>query len=161
MFEKILVAVGGDDESLEPVRMAARLATRLGAQLTIVTVRRATTIGLGDVYYAESANDSVAQAEMILEAACRTAQQHGAQPVGAECLEGSPVERIVEFARHGAFGMIVMGTRRRGRLQAALLGSVSAGVAAHSLCPVLVVPDAVAEAEKEEARVRQLGYAPG
>lgn len=31
MFEKILVAIGGEDASFEPARVAGRLACRMGA----------------------------------------------------------------------------------------------------------------------------------
>lgn len=58
-----------------------------------------------------------------------------------ESLEGDPVERIVQLARDGGFGLVVMGTHRHGRIVAALLGSVSAGVTARAGRPVLVVPE--------------------
>jgi nucleotide-binding universal stress UspA family protein len=59
----------------------------------------------------------------------------------ADVLEGPTAETIINHAHSGGFGLIVMGTRRRGRLQSAILGSVSAGVAAHSSVPVMIVPE--------------------
>jgi nucleotide-binding universal stress UspA family protein len=54
MFEKILVAIGGPDPSLEPARVAGRLAASLRARLTIVAVYRSTSGLLGEPAYSES-----------------------------------------------------------------------------------------------------------
>jgi len=48
MFGKILVAVGGDDASLEPARVGGRLAGLLRAQLTLLSVKRSTAEALGE-----------------------------------------------------------------------------------------------------------------
>ncbi len=140
MYDRILLAVGGDDPSFEPARVAGRLASRLGARLTIVSVHRTTPQVLGEPYYTASVHDRLKETEAILDSARRAAEGAGAL-VEVEALEGPPVERIVDLARSGGYGLIVIGTRRLGRVQSALLGSVSAGVAAHSPIPVLVVPE--------------------
>jgi nucleotide-binding universal stress UspA family protein len=81
----------------------------------------------------------LAGTDTVLEQARQLAAEAGAQIVSVDTLEGQPAERITEFARHGGFGLIVLGTHGRNRLQSALLGSVSATVAAHSDVPVLIV----------------------
>ena len=58
-----------------------------------------------------------------------------------EWLGGAPAETIIAVAGDGAYDLIVMGTHGRGRLQAALLGSVSHAVAVRAGRPVLVVGD--------------------
>jgi nucleotide-binding universal stress UspA family protein len=58
-----------------------------------------------------------------------------------EWLAGDPAATIVETARAGGYDLVAMGTLGRGRLGTALLGSVSAAVAAQAGCPVLVVGD--------------------
>jgi len=141
MFDKILVAVGGDDESFEPVRAASRLACQLGAELSFLSVAPPTGGTLGEPLYSELLEERLGRTETVLDQARRVAEGEGATVASVDELEGSPAERIVNFARQGGFGLIVVGTRQRGRLQSALLGSVSASVAAHSEVPVMVVPE--------------------
>lgn len=55
--------------------------------------------------------------------------------------EGSPAETIADYAGRIEAGLIVVGSRRRSGLGAAVLGSVSQGVVHHATCPVVVVPE--------------------
>jgi len=139
MFDKILVAVGGEDASLEPARVAGRLAAVIGAQLSILSVAPETDETLGEPLYSQRLEQRMAESEAVLEEARRLATEAGAAVTSTDMLEGRAAERITEFARHGGFGLIVLGTHRRGRFQSALVGSVSATVAAHSDVPVLIV----------------------
>ena len=56
--------------------------------------------------------------------------------------EGDPAEQIVEYARSVEADLIVMGTRGRGAVQRALLGSVARTVLLSAPCSTLVVPSA-------------------
>jgi nucleotide-binding universal stress UspA family protein len=53
---------------------------------------------------------------------------------------GDPAERLAAVASEEGAEMLVVGSRGRGALAAALLGSVSRELVATSTCPVLVVP---------------------
>jgi nucleotide-binding universal stress UspA family protein len=141
MFNKILLAVGSDNPSWEHVHVAGRLAARPGVSLSIVSVRRPVSLNLGEPLYSETSIPRLEEADTVLSQAREAAIAEGADNPSVESLEGDPVARIAEFASHGEFDLIVIGTRQRGRLGAALLGSVSAGVAAHAGVPVLVVPE--------------------
>jgi nucleotide-binding universal stress UspA family protein len=56
-------------------------------------------------------------------------------------IDGVPWKRIISAARRGGYDLIVIGSRGRGRVRAALLGSVSSAVASQAGGPVLVVGD--------------------
>ncbi|HUG47433.1 MAG TPA: universal stress protein [Candidatus Limnocylindria bacterium] len=141
MFKKILVAVGGPEASMEPARVAARMANAEGAALTFVSVHRATSTAFGEPDYSDRLLPRLAEAEHSLEQAHQIALREGFEHAELESLEGDPAQRIVELAKAGDYDLIVMGTHRRGRLGAALLGSVSHAVAAGAGRPVLVVPE--------------------
>ena len=55
---------------------------------------------------------------------------------------GKAAERIVELARQENAVLVVLGSRGRGDLSSAVLGSVSHVVAATAPCPVVIVPPA-------------------
>ena len=142
MFKKILVAIGGDEAaSIEPARAGGRMAAECAATLTIISVKRSLPESLGEPYYSELQSDELDEAEHLLENARAAALAEGAPSVEIEWIEGHAAERIIEFAAYGAYDLLVMGNRRRGRLQSAILGSVSAAVAAHATVPVLIVPE--------------------
>jgi nucleotide-binding universal stress UspA family protein len=157
MFKKILVAVGGGGASLEPARVGGRLAAELGAELVIVTVQHDPPHVLGEPLHSDSPARPSDGADHILLNASRVAQEQRATVARVESIEGSAADCIVRMAEHGGFTLIVVGTRGRNRLESALLGSVSASVAAHSHVPVLVVPAAVSE----EVRQPAMAYAAG
>ena len=141
MFDRILVAIGGPEHSLEPARVAGSLAAKLGSRLTIVSVYRHTLAAMGDPYYGEMLIPRLQEANDTLEQAAAVARAEGAGEPELNALEGEPAERIASLARNERFQLVIMGTHRRGRIGAALLGSVSGAVAARADVPVLVVPD--------------------
>jgi nucleotide-binding universal stress UspA family protein len=141
MFDRILLAIGGDDPSFEPACVAGRLAAQLGARLSVVSVHRPASSVLGEPYYSGALIPRLTEATSALEQARSIVLAEGAPEPTIEALAGDPAERIADFARRGNFDLIVMGTHRRGRIGAALLGSVSAAVAARAGVPVLVVPE--------------------
>ena len=53
-------------------------------------------------------------------------------------LRGQPADAIVDVARSEAVDLVVLGSRGRGALEGALLGSVSEAVADRAPCPVLI-----------------------
>ena len=134
MFKKILVAVGGGDASLEPARVGGRLAAELGAELVIVNVRHDPPQVLGEPFYSDSLERRLEDTDHILLQRRRVAEEQRATVARVESLEGQLRRVIVSMAEHGGFTLIVVGTRGRNRLESALLGSVSASVAAHSQC---------------------------
>ena len=140
-FKSILVAVDGSDHAFDAVRVAARLATALSAHLTLLSVYHAPSDSLGEPNYSHALGQALGEAQRILEEAKAVAVNAGAQEPRVEWMAGTPAETIVETARAGDYDLVVVGTLGRGRLGAALMGSVSSAVTAHAGRPVLVVGD--------------------
>jgi nucleotide-binding universal stress UspA family protein len=140
-FKNILVAVDGSDHAFDAVRAAARLASALSAQLTLMTVYHAPSDSLGEPNYSHALGQALGEAQRILEEAKVVAVNAGAREPRVEWLAGTPAETIVETVRAGDYDLVVVGTHGRGRLGAALMGSVSSAVTAHAGRPVLVVGD--------------------
>jgi nucleotide-binding universal stress UspA family protein len=96
---------------------------------------------LGEPNYSRALSEVLGEAQKVLEEGRRVALNAGGPEPQVEWLAGEPAATIVETAQAGGYDLVVMGTLGRGRLGAALLGSVSAAVAARAGRPVLVVGD--------------------
>jgi nucleotide-binding universal stress UspA family protein len=93
-----------------------------------------------------------AAAQRVLAEGCRrAAQQAPSVQLRAQLIAGNPAEALAQAADDAT--LIVVGARGAGGLHDRLLGSVSAGLARHAPCPVVVVRDGGSdEGESEGAR---------
>jgi len=139
LYDKILVAIDGSDQSNHALSEAIRVAKFTGAAMTLVHVNSVRTSG-----YIISAAEQLGQ---ILEENGKAALEEAKKMVAAECdgpvdallLEGDAADRIVETAHNGGYDLIVIGPRGLSKLSGLILGSVSQGVIKNSPCPVLLV----------------------
>jgi nucleotide-binding universal stress UspA family protein len=69
----------------------------------------------------------------------RAARELGIDPACGRVLEGVPGPALCDYAHETSAGAIVIGTRGRGGIKRALLGSVSDFVVRNAPCPVVVV----------------------
>jgi len=139
----VLVATDGSALSERAVEMAARLAAKVGANLTAVAVAAPYP------YSAVGESSAVAgadyQARVGAEASDRLARaKEIAAEAGADCRtslqEASEVFRgILSAAEQTGAGLIVMASQGRRGLSALMLGSETQKLLAHSTVPVLVV----------------------
>jgi nucleotide-binding universal stress UspA family protein len=140
MFQRVLVAVDGSDPSLKAVRMAAEIARRFGAGLSIVHVVPRLLLP-PDVYglsIATVEREHRAYAERVLEEA-RKALDAPNLAIATAVLFGSPAECIAEQAATPEVGMVVVGSRGHGAVARVFLGSVSDRLVHICPKPVLVV----------------------
>jgi nucleotide-binding universal stress UspA family protein len=140
-LSSVAVAVSEGPEAVRVAQDAANLAARLGASLRLITV----------VHHPNPANpvpaavaESYAHRVMAAHRRGEELIDHvvGAIPAAASAehvvLEGEP-ERELPIATRDV-DLLVMGSRGRGPLRRALLGSVSSAVLRHVDRPVLVIP---------------------
>lgn len=141
MFRNILVAVDGSPDSDEALSEAIDLAGSEHARLTIlsavVTPPAAAYLGMGGGVVAALVRDAAAETEAILHSA---AGQVPDQVSVSTVRSSEPVRpALLAQIEQGHHDLVVMGSRGRGAVRSALLGSVSHFVLHHSPVPVLIV----------------------
>jgi nucleotide-binding universal stress UspA family protein len=141
MFQKILVAVDGSADADQALRQAIDLAEREHARLTllsaVVAPPAAAYLGAGAGAAASLARDAETNAEAILHDAVELVPDQ----ISVNTVLSRRLARpaIIEQITAGNHDLVVMGSRGRGALRSALLGSVSHYVLHHSPVPVLIV----------------------
>ncbi len=140
IMKRILVAVDGSESSLKAARMAADVAVRFGAKLTLCHVVPKLLLP-PDVYgltIAEVEKEHRAYADRLLEAAVASLDEPGLE-ISTVVLYGSPAEAIAEEGAASEVGLVVVGSRGHGAVARMFLGSVSDRLVHISSKPVLVV----------------------
>jgi nucleotide-binding universal stress UspA family protein len=134
---KILLATDGSREAHLAATTAADLANSTNSELHVVLVEelRPTFLAQTEVEPAELQR----QAQHQLDEEVRSLQEAGGTVKEAHLRQGKADEEVVELAERMGIGLIVMGSRGRGRIRRALMGSVSESVVRHAHCPVTIV----------------------
>jgi nucleotide-binding universal stress UspA family protein len=141
MFHDVLVAIDGSPDADEALRQAIDLADSQHARLTIfsavVTPPAVTYVGVSGNVLADLTRDAEAEAE----ATVRTAVELVPGDVSVSTvLSHEPVRPgLLHQIEAGQHDLLVMGSRGRGAVRSALLGSVSHYALHHSPVPVLIV----------------------
>jgi len=139
-YRKILVAVDGSDSSKNAFRQACKIARDDKSWITVLTA-----IPLfEDQFDVLSMKEKVSrtlreEGDKILAGIKKVAEEEDAY-IRIILKEGSPFEVILNSAEENNYDLIVMGRRGISHLERALVGSVTAGVIAHSRRDVLVIP---------------------
>jgi nucleotide-binding universal stress UspA family protein len=147
---KVLLATDGSKEAQLAAKTAADLAQKTGSELHVVHVFGIAPVGppvypeaidlQGEALEEEAEERSSEQrAREVLEAEVGKLRSAGGTLVEAHLIEGRIAPEIVALAEEIGAGLIVMGSRGRGGIRRALMGSVSDSVVRHAHCPVLVV----------------------
>ena len=142
----------GSEEAEIGARTAADLAEKTGSELHVVHVFG--IVPLRPLVYPEATDlqgvereaeveerqrISEQRAREVLEAEVEKLRSAGGMVTEAHLLEGRVAPEVVALAAEIGAGLIVMGSRGRGGIRRALMGSVSDSVVRHAHCPVLVV----------------------
>jgi nucleotide-binding universal stress UspA family protein len=139
-MKKILVATDGSAASLEAVQFGLELAEEHAAEVTFVHVvpvlDRSFADGIGVPAARPHQIDEVDRKPLQDALALATERDVDAK---AELLAGIPADEIVAYADDLDADLVVLGSRGRGALATALLGSVSRAVLHEAHRPVLVV----------------------
>jgi len=140
VFHSILVAVDGSPDAEQALTEAIDLAEGDRARLTLITAVSqlpATAYLAAGADFGKLFEDAHAEAEAIL----RRARERVPDDVAVRwVLSEQPIRAaLAQQIADGGHDLVVMGSRGRGAVRAALLGSVSHYVLHHSAIPVLIV----------------------
>jgi nucleotide-binding universal stress UspA family protein len=136
---KVLLATDGSEEARLAATTAAELATSTDSELHVVHVAELRPIFLSQTE--EEPAKLRREARRHLDEEVRAVEEAGSTVREAHLRQGRADEEIIDLAESLGVGLIVMGSRGRGRIQRALMGSVSDSVVRHAHCPVTIVRD--------------------
>ncbi|HEY8625409.1 MAG TPA: universal stress protein [Solirubrobacteraceae bacterium] len=151
MFRSILVAWDGSEHAKRALTEAVDIARTQDARLTLLTVAAPIHIWPGPYAPPISEADLARAAEQI--AAEGEALVPEGIPVSARTAAGHPGTELLNRAAAAGHDLIVMGSRGRGAVRSAVLGSVSHFVLNHASIPVLIVRDHAKQAEAQHRTV--------
>jgi nucleotide-binding universal stress UspA family protein len=149
MISQILVAVDGSDHATRALELAAELAERFGASLTVLHVMTETGSSavpeefseferLEHIRVTEYDLYKSAASAIVKAAADRVATAGHPRPT-IRIAEGHSAEEIIDVAEDIDADMIVMGRRGLGGVRTLLLGSTSHKVSHTAPCTVVTV----------------------
>jgi nucleotide-binding universal stress UspA family protein len=140
MFRNILVAVDGSPDAEEALSDAIDLAESEHTRLTLITaVPQIPATGL--MVPGAVTDDELAQARGRAEAILQRARDQVPDdlPVSTVVTDRPVRPALIRQINDGHHDLVVMGSRGRGAVRSALLGSVSHYVLDHSPVPVLII----------------------
>jgi nucleotide-binding universal stress UspA family protein len=140
MFHNILVAVDGSPDADQALAQAVDLAESEHTRLTLITALPRIT-GPGCLVPGAPVGELIAGAHAQAETVLREARDQVPDDLPVTTLLTERPIRIALMRQitDGHHDLVVMGSRGRGAVRSALLGSVSHHVLHHSPIPVLIV----------------------
>jgi nucleotide-binding universal stress UspA family protein len=133
-MKKVLVAYDGSAPAHRALEMAADLASRKKASVTVISV---VPQPLGLSVLVDPFDDASVHRKHLDDAMAflesRGLRAESVQPTG------DPARAIEAVARKGDYDTIILGSRGQGPVSRALLGSVSSHVATHARGTVIIV----------------------
>jgi nucleotide-binding universal stress UspA family protein len=133
----ILLATDGSREAELAAATAADLANATNSQLHVIHVGELLPTFLAQTEVEPAHLER--EARELLDEQVRRIEEAGGTVEEAHLRLGRADEEIVDLAQSLDVGLIVMGSRGRGRIRRALMGSVSDSVVRHAHSPVTIV----------------------
>ncbi|HET6424075.1 MAG TPA: ATPase, T2SS/T4P/T4SS family [Planctomycetaceae bacterium] len=134
-IRKLLLATDLSTVTDRAVECVTTLASQMGAELHILHVVGEANRGSQNGASPAVSDDAKAQLDrLVLKSSLSRLNTVCAVRIGR------PAAEIVAYANEHEIGLIAMGTRARGHMVQALLGSVAEQVVRNAACPVLVIP---------------------
>ena len=135
----VLLATDGSDQAKTAEQLVASIRWPRGTRIEVVRVYHVEPIDLEMPADAVRALREVIGKEIDAHlAAVKKGLSQPGREIGTRMLEGRPASAVVEEARRLEADLVVVGSRGRGEIASAVLGSVAAEVVDWSPCPVLV-----------------------
>ena len=134
---RILFASDGSDSSELAATTAVGLAKITGSELHVLHVAPA----FPDYFEPSDPGPGPTEREgrRILDEEVNKIENVEGIVAQSHLRRGGAAEEVIDLAEELEVGLIVLGSRGRGRIRRALMGSVSDSVVRHAHCPVLVV----------------------
>src|SRR3712207_359381 len=144
---RILLATDGSEEAQLALLTAVDEANSTNSELHVVTVgpwNPDPSYATHEVSFRWQTYEEVSEAigkeaQQILDEQVKKIKEAGGAVQEAHLRRGRKDQEIVRLAEEIGAGLIVIGSRGRGGVRRALMGSVSDSVVRHAHCPVLVV----------------------
>jgi nucleotide-binding universal stress UspA family protein len=152
MGRSIICGVDGSPDSQAALKVAAQFADRLGSTLILAHITEPAYVpyaaaypfgGVGPTTMTKETESAEEAGARLLQ---RVASNAGLVDAERRVAIGHPAERLADLADEEDADLVVVGSRGRGALKAAFLGSVSYNLVGVARCPVLIVPPGVSEA---------------
>lgn len=140
----VVVGVDGSAQSLQAVELALEEAGLRGAPLHVVHCADITpaVLHLSGGVNVNTKDLATRQHQDVWELTAPVLDDTDVDVSKVE-LSGYPADELVRHAEDNDAALIVVGTRGRGRVASAVLGSTSMRVLEHAPCPVLVAKQRV------------------
>lgn len=139
-IHRILVAIDNSNYAPLVMQEAAKLATRLGSDVTVLTV-----VNVPGMFASEGEIDSAKieedeqQLTRLHNDLIEKYFNHKSILIESKILHGNPGEKVCEYAESMNADLVIVGTHGRGRLATVLMGSVSERVVHHCKRTVIVI----------------------
>lgn len=138
MYQNIMLAADGSDNSIRAAREAAKLANFSDeTTITIVFVKDFDRVKESASYDGTRDSQDLTYRKQ-LKPVERVLREYDV-PYNVQILQGEPASVLIDYAHAELFDLVVIGSRGLNSFQEMILGSVSHKVMKRLSCPVLLV----------------------